>query len=77
MTQNFGPLWKHWFTFFVITSVFIPRVSDDSKTALLPRPYLVEETGWYVKPANIKVENNGDVVYVGSFLTVHNPLFYD
>ena len=26
-------------------------------------------------PANIKVENNGAVVYVGSSLTVHNPLF--
>ena len=28
------------------------------------------------KPANIKVENNGAVVYVGSSLTVHNPLFF-
>ena len=28
------------------------------------------------KPANIKVENNGAVGYVGSSLTVHNPLFY-
>ena len=26
------------------------------------------------KPANIKVENNGAVVYVGSSLLVHNPL---
>ena len=26
-------------------------------------------------PANIKVENNGAVVYVESSLTVHNPLF--
>ena len=26
-------------------------------------------------PANIKVENNGAVGYVGSSLTVHNPLF--
>ena len=25
--------------------------------------------------ANIKDENNGAVVYVGSSLTVHNPLF--
>ena len=25
--------------------------------------------------AKIRVENNGDVVYVGSSLTVHNPLF--
>ena len=26
---------------------------------------------WLWKPANIKVENNGAVVYVGSSLTVH------
>ena len=25
---------------------------------------------------NIKVENNGAVVYFGSSLTVHNPLFF-
>ena len=30
---------------------------------------------WLGNPANIKVENNGAVVYVGSSLTVHNPLF--
>ena len=28
------------------------------------------------KPANIKVENNSAVGYVGSSLTVHNPLFF-
>ena len=26
-------------------------------------------------PTNIKVENNGDVGYVGGSLTMHNPLF--
>ena len=26
--------------------------------------------------AKIKVENNGAVVYVGSSLTLHNPLFF-
>ena len=26
--------------------------------------------------ANIKDENNGAVVYVGSSLTVHNPFFF-
>ena len=31
---------------------------------------------WLGKLANIKVENNGAVVYVGSSLTVHNPLFF-
>ena len=30
---------------------------------------------WLWKPANMKVENNGAVVYVGSSLTVQNPLF--
>ena len=28
------------------------------------------------KPANRKVENNGAVVFVGSSLTVHNPLVF-
>ena len=32
--------------------------------------------GWLGKPANLKVENNGAVVYVGSSLTVHNALFF-
>ena len=31
---------------------------------------------WLGKLANIKVENNGAVGYVGSSLTVHNPLFF-
>ena len=35
----------------------------------------VSRGDWLGKPANIKVENNGAVVYVGSSLTVHNPLF--
>ena len=30
---------------------------------------------WLWKPANMKVENNSAVVYVGSSLTVQNPLF--
>ena len=30
---------------------------------------------WLGNSANIKVENNGAVGYVGSSLTVHNPLF--
>ena len=30
---------------------------------------------WSGAPANIKVENNGAVVYVGSSLTVQNPVF--
>ena len=30
---------------------------------------------WLGNPANIKIENNGAAGYVGSSLTVHNPLF--
>ena len=37
---------------------------------------VVSRGDWLGKPANIKVENNGAVVYVGSSLTVHNPLFF-
>ena len=37
----------------------------------------VRRGDWSGAPANIKVENNGAVVYVqGSSLTVHNPLFF-
>ena len=36
---------------------------------------IVSRGDWLGKPANIKVENNGAVGYVGSSLTVHNPLF--
>ncbi|CAH3153085.1 unnamed protein product, partial [Porites evermanni] len=36
----------------------------------------VSRVDWLGRPANIKVENNGAVVYVGSSLTVHNPLFF-
>ena len=36
---------------------------------------IVSRGDWLGNPANIKVENNGAVGYVGSSLTVHNPLF--
>ena len=37
----------------------------------------VRRGDWSGAPANIKVENNGAVVYVqGSSLTVRNPLFF-
>ena len=36
---------------------------------------IVSTGDWLWKPANIKVENSGAVVYVGSSLTMHNPLF--
>ena len=37
---------------------------------------IVSRGDWLGKSANIKVESNGVVVYVGSSLTVHNPLFF-
>jgi len=37
---------------------------------------IVNRGDWLGMPANIKVENNGAVVYVESSLTVHNPLFF-
>jgi len=37
---------------------------------------IVRRGDWLGKPENIKVENSGAVVYVGSFLTVNNPLFF-
>ena len=37
---------------------------------------IVSRGDWLGNPTNIKVENNGAVVYVGSSLTVHNPLFF-
>ena len=36
---------------------------------------IVSRGDWLGNPANIKVENNGAVDYVGGSLTVHNPLF--
>ena len=41
-----------------------------------PDKIIVSTGDWLGKPANIKVENNGDVVYVGSSLTVHNTLSF-
>ena len=38
--------------------------------------FIVCRGDWLGKPANIKVENNGDVVYVGSSLATHNSLFF-
>ena len=35
---------------------------------------IVYRGAWFWKPANVNVENNGAVVYVGSSLTVHNLL---
>ena len=37
---------------------------------------IVSGGDWLWKPANVKVENNGAVGYVGSSLTVHNPLYF-
>ena len=37
---------------------------------------IVSRGDWLGNPANMKVENNGAVVFVGSSLIVHNPLFF-
>ena len=37
---------------------------------------IVSRRDWLGKPATIKVESNGAVGYVGSSLTMHNPLFF-
>ena len=37
---------------------------------------IVSRGDWLGKPPNSKVDNNGAVGYVGSSLTVHNPLFF-
>ena len=51
-------------------------ISGASQTLLTRvRLRLVGRGDWLGNPANIKVENNGAVGYVGSSLTVHNPLF--
>ena len=36
---------------------------------------MVSKGDWLWKPANIKVENNGSLVYVRSSLNVHNPFW--
>ena len=37
---------------------------------------IVSRRDWLGKPAIIKVENNGAIVYVGSSIIEHNPLFF-
>ena len=37
---------------------------------------IVSRGDWLGKPANIEVDNNGAVVYIGSSLTMHDPLFF-
>ena len=37
---------------------------------------IVSKGDWFGKPANIEVDNNGAVVYIGSSRIVHNPLFF-
>ena len=49
-----------------------------SDTCQSQRILLVEETSYESRPrtSKFKVKNNGAVVYVGSSLTAHNPLFF-
>ena len=47
------------------------------KLVVTTTSYLAEETGWESRKLTIKVENNGAVVlYVGSYVTVSNRLFF-
>ena len=50
--------------------MFLCNVAAVNKTLRVSRG------DWLRKLANIKVENNGAVGYVGSSLTVLNPLFF-
>ena len=45
------------------------------KTRKVVYRIIVSRGDWLGNQAKIKDENNGAVVYVGSSLTVHNPLF--
>ena len=45
------------------------------KTRKVDYRITVSRGDWLENPAKIKDENNGAVVYVGSSLIVHNPLF--
>ena len=45
------------------------------KTRKVGHRIIVSRGVWLGNPAKIKGENNGAVGYVGSSLTVHNPLF--
>ena len=47
------------------------------EACLLFNQGIVSRGDWLWKQANIKVENNGAVVYVGISLTVRNPLFME
>lgn len=55
--------------------VVFESLNTTCKLSVIIQPYLEEETGHGGKAANIKSKNNGAAVYVGSSLTVHNPLF--
>ena len=57
------------------TVLFISFISILSYRIIFVIWTLVSRGDWLGKPANIKVENNGVVGYVGSSLTVKNPLF--
>ena len=61
---------------FVPTRNIIRYSVDRNDTELEQVVHTIVSRGdWLENPTNIKVENNGAVGYVGSSLTVHNPLF--
>ena len=61
---------------FVPTRKIIRCSVDRNGTELEQNVHIIASRGdWLGNSANIKVENNSAVGYVGSSLTVHNPLF--
>ena len=58
---------------FPATLLFLPGTGYNYSNSFGER--IVSKGDWLGKPANIKVENNGAVVYVESSLTLQNPLF--
>ena len=56
-------------------TIWLFQVSSREKKILFCDT-VVSRGDWFGKPANIKVENNGTVVFVEISLTVYNPLFF-
>ena len=60
---------------YTLYSVHLPLRHFSPHSSSLIILSIVSRGGWLGNLANIKVENSGAVGYVGSSLTVHNPLF--
>ena len=56
-------------------AIWMEQHVPNSLLLFSPISTIVCREDWLRNPTNIKVENNGAVGYVGSSLTMHNPLF--